>query len=55
MCVWLCQVEERITLVPLTEGIDPRTGMKVGGHRTWLEHPNNPGAKPAERALEPAE
>jgi dihydropyrimidine dehydrogenase (NAD+) subunit PreA len=19
--------------------------MKVGGHRTWLEHPNNPLAK----------
>jgi len=55
----LCAVgspeEECITLVPLTAGVDPRTGVPVGGHRTWLEHPNNPGAKPAERALEPAE
>ena len=25
--------------------IDRRTGLKVGGHRTWLEHPNNPLAK----------
>lgn len=47
-------VEECITLVPLTAGKHPRTGVRVGGHRTWLDHPNNPGAKPAERALEPA-
>ena len=48
-------MEECITLVPVTEGVDPRTGRAVGGHRTWLEHPNNPGAKSTERAMEPAE
>ncbi|MGE3294639.1 MAG: NAD-dependent dihydropyrimidine dehydrogenase subunit PreA [Geminicoccaceae bacterium] len=56
LCAVVCPVEGCITLQPLTHGIDPRTGIAVGGHRTWLEHPNNPGAaKPAERALEPAE
>ena len=55
LCAVVCPVEGCITLVPLTEGVDPRTGVKVGGYRTWLEHPNNPAAKPAERALEPAE
>jgi dihydropyrimidine dehydrogenase (NAD+) subunit PreA len=29
-------------MVPLTAGVDPRTGVPVGGHRTWMEHPNNP-------------
>ena len=34
-----------LTMVPLKEGeIDKRTGQIVGGHRTWMEHPNNPGA-----------
>jgi dihydropyrimidine dehydrogenase (NAD+) subunit PreA len=56
LCAVVCPVEGCITLRPLTEGVDPRTGIAVGGHRTWLEHPNNPGAvKPVERALEPAE
>ena len=40
-----------ITMVPMAEGsLDPRTGRKVGGHRTWKEHPNNPNAKLAEPA-----
>jgi dihydropyrimidine dehydrogenase (NAD+) subunit PreA len=52
----VCPVDGCITLQPLTGGIEPRTGVKVCGHRTWLEHPNNPGAaKPAQRTLEPAE
>ena len=55
LCAVVCPVEGCITLQPLTAGVDPRTGVRVGGHRTWLEHPNNPMAKPAERALEPAE
>jgi dihydropyrimidine dehydrogenase (NAD+) subunit PreA len=56
LCALVCPVDGCITLQPLTEGIDPRTDVKVGGHRTWLEDSNNPGAaKPAERALEPAE
>lgn len=43
LCAIVCPVEDCITLVPLTEGVDPRTGVAVGGHRTWMEHPNNPG------------
>jgi dihydropyrimidine dehydrogenase (NAD+) subunit PreA len=44
LCTIVCPVEDCITLVPLREGVDPRTGVAVGGHRTWMEHPNNPGA-----------
>ena len=46
LCAVVCPIENCITMVPLAEGeIDRRTGLKVGGHRTWLEHPNNPLAK----------
>ena len=38
------QVENCVTLVPLTAGVDPRTGVPVGGNCTWMEHPNNPAA-----------
>jgi dihydropyrimidine dehydrogenase (NAD+) subunit PreA len=60
LCAVVCPVEGCITLRPLTEGVDPRTGIPAGGHRTWLEHPNNPAAAVAvaateQRALEPAE
>jgi dihydropyrimidine dehydrogenase (NAD+) subunit PreA len=48
LCTIVCPVEDCITLVPLTEGVDPRTGTPVGGHRTWMEHPNNPGVAAAE-------
>ena len=41
LCVVVCPVENCVTLVPLTAGVDPRTGVPVGGHRTWMEHPNN--------------
>ena len=44
LCVVVCPVENCVTLVPLTAGVDPRTGVAVGGHRTWMEHPNNPAA-----------
>ena len=44
LCVVVCPVENCVTLVPLTAGVDPRTGAAVGGHRTWMEHPNNPTA-----------
>ena len=44
---------------PLTEGVDPRTGIPAGGHRTWKEHPNNPAVIAAKQTpapvLEPAE
>ncbi len=46
LCAVVCPVENCITMVPLAEGeIDRRTGLKVGGHRTWVDHPNNPNAK----------
>jgi len=48
LCTIVCPVEDCITLVPLTEGVDPRTGTPVGGHRTWMEHPNNPGVAAGE-------
>lgn len=58
LCAVVCPVDQCITMEPLQAGaIDKRTGLPVGGHRTWLEHPNNPMAQnprgPA--VLEPAE
>jgi dihydropyrimidine dehydrogenase (NAD+) subunit PreA len=51
LCAVVCPVENCITMVPMAEGsVDPRTGRKVGGHRTWKEHPNNPNAKLPEPA-----
>jgi dihydropyrimidine dehydrogenase (NAD+) subunit PreA len=47
LCTVVCPVENCITLNQLTEGIDPRTGSSVGGHRTWMEHPNNPAVAAA--------
>ena len=56
LCAVVCPVEGCITLQSLTEGVDPRTGVKAGGHRTWLEHPNNSSvARPAAKELVPAE
>ncbi len=46
LCAVVCPVENCITMVPLAEGeIDRRTGIRVGGQRSWVEHPNNPNAK----------
>ncbi len=47
LCTVVCPVENCITLHQLTEGIDPRTGSSVGGHRTWMEHPSNPAVAAA--------
>ena len=47
LCVTVCPVANCITMVPLTAGIDPRTGLKAGGKRTWKEHPNNPQVQKA--------
>jgi dihydropyrimidine dehydrogenase (NAD+) subunit PreA len=56
LCAVVCPVENCISMEPLAEGqTDRRTGTKVGGHRTWMEHPNNPMAKapkPAKYAAE---
>ncbi len=44
-------VEDCITMVELKDGeLDKRTGLKVGGERTWMEHPNNPMAKTPRKA-----
>jgi dihydropyrimidine dehydrogenase (NAD+) subunit PreA len=46
LCAVVCPVENCITMVPLNEGeMDRRTGVMVGGERSWMEHPNNPMAK----------
>jgi dihydropyrimidine dehydrogenase (NAD+) subunit PreA len=51
LCAVVCPVEDCITMVPLKDGqMDKRTGIKVGGYRTWMEHPNNPMAKAPRRA-----
>ena len=60
LCVNVCPVENCITMVQLTEGVDPHTGAPATGCRNWTEHPNNPVAKPAAgmaapRVPEPAE
>jgi dihydropyrimidine dehydrogenase (NAD+) subunit PreA len=51
LCAVVCPVENCISMEPLKEGrIDKRTRLKVGGHRTWMEHPNNPMAKTPRKA-----
>ena len=51
LCAVVCPVENCISMLPMADGeVDPRTGRKVGGFRTWKEHPNNPSAKVKETA-----
>ncbi|MGE0004398.1 MAG: NAD-dependent dihydropyrimidine dehydrogenase subunit PreA [Parvibaculaceae bacterium] len=46
LCVEVCPVEDCITMVRLTDGIDPRTGRKIDpGYANWTTHPNNPASK----------
>ena len=45
LCVCVCPVEDCITLEPLTEGTDPRTGKPIDPeYANWTTHPNNPQA-----------
>ncbi len=48
LCVNVCPVEGCITMRELKPGeVDERTGMTIPeDKRTWLQHPNNPGADP---------
>lgn len=47
LCVSVCPVDGCITMVPLTEGIDPRTGRPVVADKAdWTTHPNNPLRRP---------
>ena len=61
LCAVVCPVEGCITMVEMTQGVDPRTGIETGGRRTWMEHPNNPmavdpqQARNPDRLVEPAE
>ena len=45
LCVEVCPVENCITMVQQTTGIDARTGRKVNrDYANWTTHPNNPMA-----------
>ncbi|TBW36640.1 NAD-dependent dihydropyrimidine dehydrogenase subunit PreA [Siculibacillus lacustris] len=57
LCASVCPVPNCISMDPLPAGaIDLRTGLVVGGKRTWLDHPNNPMAvHPRPHANAPAE
>ncbi len=50
LCALVCPVEDCITLVHKTAGVDPRTGLDYGrAAANWTTHPNNPSvAKAAE-------
>ena len=45
LCVEVCPVDNCITMVRQTEGVDPRTGRKINPEpANWTTHPNNPMA-----------
>jgi len=45
LCVEVCPVDNCITMVRQTEGVDPRTGRKIEPvPANWTTHPNNPMA-----------
>jgi dihydropyrimidine dehydrogenase (NAD+) subunit PreA len=45
LCVEVCPVESCISMVRLSEGIDPRTGREIRpDYANWTTHPNNPMA-----------
>ncbi len=48
LCVSVCPVENCITMEPVTDGTDPRTGQPIVKEKAdWTTHPNNPLRKPA--------
>jgi dihydropyrimidine dehydrogenase (NAD+) subunit PreA len=48
LCVSVCPVENCITMRPMTEGVDPRTGKAISNVKAdWTTHPNNPGRRQA--------
>ncbi len=48
LCVSVCPIDGCITMLPMSEGIDPRTGDKVRKEKSdWTTHPNNPMRKGA--------
>jgi dihydropyrimidine dehydrogenase (NAD+) subunit PreA len=50
LCVNVCPVESCITMVQLTEGVDPHTGEPATGYLNWTQHRNNPSATQRELA-----
>ena len=49
LCVEVCPVENCITMVRQTSGVDARTGRPINPqYANWTTHPNNPMAKAAE-------
>ncbi len=45
LCVEVCPVDNCITMVRQTEGVDPRTGRRIDpAYANWTTHPNNPMA-----------
>jgi dihydropyrimidine dehydrogenase (NAD+) subunit PreA len=45
LCIEVCPVEDCITMVQQTAGIDARTGRKINPeYVNWTTHPNNPMA-----------
>lgn len=48
LCVNVCPVDNCITMVPMTSGVDPRTKLPIQpDYANWTTHPNNPMAKAA--------
>jgi len=48
LCTVVCPVDGCITMQPLTEGVDPRTGVAISKEKlNWTAHPNNPMRKEA--------
>jgi len=49
LCASVCPVENCITMEPLTEGVDERTGEPIRHeYANWTTHPNNPNRVAAE-------
>ncbi|NQW00644.1 MAG: NAD-dependent dihydropyrimidine dehydrogenase subunit PreA [Rhodospirillales bacterium] len=45
LCAVTCPVENCITMVQMTEGVDPRSGQPINpDYGNWTTHPNNPQA-----------
>ena len=49
LCASVCPVEVCISMVEMTEGVDPRTGRPIDrSYANWTTHPNNPNRVAAE-------
>jgi dihydropyrimidine dehydrogenase (NAD+) subunit PreA len=56
LCASVCPIENCITMEPLVNEIDKRTGRLVdGSYLNWTQHPNNPMSAAAKKPLEPLE